>query len=226
MPQGTKSGRCPLLADNIGNTPADQLLNRSLLSGKPGYEFRDRVCPWKEHASRDVEENDHLSALVHLWIPFNAWAAAVVRDRKAADQDWRLIQAVMFDRKMSSRFQELLSGEASFRDKVKQFGDLWPVFKVRALQEVGLGSWLGCQSRDEYRKVCLDKLTDPKDYQPRCFKNHPGAAPPIDWPHTLAPIYQVRCNLFHGGKAFEEEDYRFCQYAYEILKSVWLPELP
>jgi hypothetical protein len=148
----------------------------------------------------------------------------VVKNRNTAENDWSLIQAVGFDATMFSRFADLLCREASFRETVKQFGVLWPVFKVRALQELGPGLSPGHQARDQYKKECLSKL-GPKDFQPRCFKNHPGAGPPIDWPHTLAAIYQIRCNLFHGGKAFEGEDLQFCRYAYEVLRSVWLPEL-
>jgi len=29
---------------------------------------------------------------------------------------------------------------------------------------------------------------------------------PIDWPHTLSAIYQVRCNLFHGYKGVYSEN--------------------
>jgi len=32
-----------------------------------------------------------------------------------------------------------------------------------------------------------------------------GESVPIDWPHTLAAVYQVRCNLFHGHKAAHSE---------------------
>ena len=218
--------RCKELADNIGNKSAGQLVDRLLLSEKLGYEFRDRVSHWKELALQNAQRSDHLSAFVYLWIPFNAWAAAVVKDRNSAEKDWPLIQAVGFDGAMGSRFVGLFCRPGLFRNNVEHFGIRWPIFKVRALQELGLGSSMDYQSRDQFRKECLSKLHNSKDYQPRCFISHKCAGPPLDWPHTLAAIYQVRCNLFHGGKAFEAEDRQFCQYAYEILKSMWLPELP
>ena len=28
---------------------------------------------------------------------------------------------------------------------------------------------------------------------------------PLDWPHTLAALYRVRCNLFHGEKGRHSE---------------------
>jgi hypothetical protein len=28
---------------------------------------------------------------------------------------------------------------------------------------------------------------------------------PLDWPHTLAALYRIRCNLFHGEKAVNSE---------------------
>jgi hypothetical protein len=31
---------------------------------------------------------------------------------------------------------------------------------------------------------------------------------PLDWSHTLAALYRVRCNLFHGEKARGSENDR------------------
>lgn len=218
--------RCPELIPNIGDAHSDQLLDRSLLSGKRGYEFRDRVSDWIRHATKDAQGSDHPSVFVHLWIPFNAWAANVVKGRSFAERDWPLIQAVGFDGKMCARFESLSCQPGLFRENVEQFGSLWPIFKVRALQDLGLGSSMDYQSRDQFKMECLSKLHNSKDYQLRCFISHRCAGPPFDWSHTLPAIYQVRCNLFHGGKPFEEEDRRFCRYAYEILNPMWLPELP
>jgi hypothetical protein len=43
---------------------------------------------------------------------------------------------------------------------------------------------------------------------PRCYERHKreGKRCPLDWEHTVAAIYQVRCNLFHGEKAAHSEE--------------------
>ncbi|MDO8691418.1 MAG: hypothetical protein Q7R39_15655, partial [Dehalococcoidia bacterium] len=43
---------------------------------------------------------------------------------------------------------------------------------------------------------------------PCCSKRHMDGneAIPLDWPHTLAALYRVRCNLFHGEKALDSEN--------------------
>lgn len=44
-------------------------------------------------------------------------------------------------------------------------------------------------------------------FSPACFRRHSenGEETPLDWPHLLSAIYQVRCNLFHGDKAPHSE---------------------
>ena len=49
---------------------------------------------------------------------------------------------------------------------------------------------------------------------------------PADWRHVMAAIYQVRCNLFHGGKAYYPEDIEFVGLAYELLWGVWKSFIP
>jgi hypothetical protein len=49
---------------------------------------------------------------------------------------------------------------------------------------------------------------------------------PVDWPHVIAMIYQVRCDLFHGGKNYSKDrDRLFISLAYRILWEVWKDEL-
>jgi hypothetical protein len=41
---------------------------------------------------------------------------------------------------------------------------------------------------------------------------------PLDWGHTLAALYRVRCNLFHGEKARNSENDRLVvSAAYDTL---------
>jgi hypothetical protein len=59
-------------------------------------------------------------------------------------------------------------------------------------------------------------------YAPQCWKRHHDAKVPVplDWPHTLAALYRVRCNLFHGEKAAHSEmDQRIVADALRTLVS-------
>lgn len=44
-------------------------------------------------------------------------------------------------------------------------------------------------------------------FAPLCYRRHidGGDDVPLDWPHIIWAIYQVRCNLFHGDKAPHSE---------------------
>jgi hypothetical protein len=57
-------------------------------------------------------------------------------------------------------------------------------------------------------------------FAPQCSKRHRDAGEkiPIDWPHTLAAVYRVRCNFFHGEKALSSEmDQQIVSCAYKTL---------
>jgi len=58
------------------------------------------------------------------------------------------------------------------------------------------------------------------NYSPACWKRHADADQRIshDWSHTLAAIYQVRCNLFHGEKARDlDNDINLVHTAFRVL---------
>jgi len=226
MPASRSSRRCQHLTENIGNTPADKLLDRSLLSGKALHEFRDFVQPWVERGIRAAKNDEFFKGLIYLWITFNAWASAIITNRNSSEQDWHQIQAVGFDGTMDARFQDLLSRNQSFRNEIESFAALWPVFKVRSLHDHNIGPWWQNERRHDYRERCFSAGLSHTDYQPRCYRDHAAGTVPTDWPHTLAAIYQVRCNLFHGGKAFQHTtDQLFAHHGFKILQRVWLPEL-
>jgi hypothetical protein len=57
-------------------------------------------------------------------------------------------------------------------------------------------------------------------FEPACWKRHmdEGGSIPMDWPHTLAALYRVRCNLFHGEKApYSEIDRTIVRAALRVL---------
>lgn len=57
-----------------------------------------------------------------------------------------------------------------------------------------------------------------RHFAPRCYLEHDEV--PLDWGHTLAALYRVRCNLFHGEKArSSENDQLVVARAYETLLS-------
>jgi hypothetical protein len=51
-----------------------------------------------------------------------------------------------------------------------------------------------------------DDPTAARKYEPQCYFEHDEV--PLDWGHTLAALYRVRCNLFHGEKAWSSENDR------------------
>ena len=57
-------------------------------------------------------------------------------------------------------------------------------------------------------------------FEPQCWQTHnaSGEEAPLDWAHTLAALYRVRCNLFHGEKsAHSEMDQRVVHAALKVL---------
>ena len=57
-----------------------------------------------------------------------------------------------------------------------------------------------------------------REFAPSCYVEHEQV--PLDWGHTLAALYRVRCNLFHGEKArSSENDQLVVSAAYETLRA-------
>jgi len=151
------------------------------------------------------------SDMICLWIAFNAWASYVIKDPDESQHDYLLVDAAGRDGCLNKRFEDLLHDERKFKCTAERFRSLWSVFKTTKLCVLGLPLWGPESSRDDYRAKCLgeDGLTE-RDYAPGCFKIHqkcPGNparyspnSVPLDWAHTLAAIYKVRCSLFHGKK--------------------------
>ena len=191
--------------------------------------------PWLRKADQAAADNEWFEAFICLWVVFNAWSSHVVADREQSEDDTYLWQAACLDSELASRFEKLLRDGGSFRNCAESFWAIWPVFKVRTLVDHGIGPWDWEDSRRDYRATCFQKKLNIGDFGPQCYLDHQlqdahtnGGDPlrvPLDWRHSLAAIYKVRCNLFHGGKSFlNSGDIRFCEFAYRILDSVWRPE--
>ncbi len=228
--------RCPGQDDTrFAQVLPEFLLNRSNLS-KPDYDVFSK--PWIERSRKAADQEEWMEAFIYLWITFNAWIAIVVADTRYED-DGYLWRAAGLDSQLSARFDRLKTTDKGFHDKVEEFQELWPIFKVRTLVDKGVeswGAWGRNESRGAYRITCFQHDLERTDYSPRCYAEHQtndvradGGSPsnvPADWGHTLSAIYQVRCNLFHGGKSFvDTKDKNFTRLAYSILFNVWKAEI-
>ena len=226
---------CPQVHKEFRGISPDHLLNRS---GVDRYVYKSFSQIWLEKARSAAKQNEWMEALIYLWVTFNAWTSLVIHDTKYSDKDWYLWRAAGLDPTMSMRFQQMLDTDESFLSSVRQFQELWPVFKVRDLVENDIdswGAWGDKTTRDEYRIKCFTYGIKKLKFAPECYLDHQsedvritGGDPTnvhLDWAHTLSSIYQVRCNLFHGGKSFSNsKDVDFTRLAYIILNEVWKDE--
>lgn len=80
----------------------------------------------------------------------------------------------------------------------------------------GIDYWEG-DDRDRAQAMRTYIEAGARQFEPRCYLAH-GEQPPLDWGHTLASLYRVRCNLFHGEKRRSSENDRIVvSAAYETL---------
>ncbi len=210
-------------------------LDRSLLVSK---EFMMFARPWLVRARKAGEDKkpQPFEGLIYLWVTFNAWLAQIAADRTKAEKDWYLVEAAARDVELQQKFNNLCRTDAAFEKDTTEFACLWPVFKVRALQEAGIPPWnKETKDRQSYCANSFDKLGNSmthRDYAPSCYCDHqPSAADPwsysssnvpVDWPHTIDAIYKVRCNLFHGGKSFFYSSHElFVKLAFSLLWRMW-----
>jgi hypothetical protein len=193
-------------------------------------EFSNFIRPW---VMRSWLGTEPFERLIHLWVAFNAWTAETITPSDLMERDAALVAAASRDPELNRRFSFLFDNDTEFQKLAIEFRCLWPVFNVRRLDQDNVEPWQQeIYSRKEYRQMCFDAGASKHDMKPGCFLRHQngeetvtGGDPdrvPLDWPHTLSAIYQVRCNLFHGGKSFRmPSDVRFAELAFEILWACW-----
>jgi hypothetical protein len=183
-------------------------------------EGRRLINNWAQRASAQIKcaDRDSFEPFIFGWIAVNGWASCVtgeVTDRKCLD-------VLMLDDDLNRRFDEHLATNTDLRESVQQFQSLWPIFQS---QDIGYGpnpSGTRQEIVDKYRTIAPLAR-----YSPRCSFRHreDGREAPMDWPHTLSAIYQVRCNLFHGFKGVHSEnDVVIVSKAFRVLVRV-LPML-
>jgi hypothetical protein len=177
---------------------------------------RRLITGWFDRAweARDCKPEDAFEPFIFTWFAVNGWAACV----SGVDQDRAYVEALTCDQSMCKDFARLLSKCGTpFRSHATDFARLWPIFEVKDLRHRGIIRFHG-GDRDPIVKGYLEKGCRKLD--PLCWKRHSDADEhaPLDWPHTLAALYRVRCNLFHGEKdAHSEMDQRVVSCAFRTL---------
>ncbi len=158
--------------------------------------------------------NGHFEAFIHAWIAFNGWAACVT----GIDTDYKWLNALKLDKAMWELFNKLVSVEDVSRE-LESFHQLWPIFRAQAIRRRGIHGYE--LERSKLIKHYFDEGI--KSFEPQCYKRHldDNEEIPLDWPHTIAAIYRVRCNLFHGEKArSSESDHIIVSSAFKVLISI------
>jgi hypothetical protein len=179
-------------------------------------EGRRLITGWFNRAweARDSQAEDYFEAFIFVWFSVNGWAACVT----GLDRDAEYISALMRDQSICREFDQLLSVPTSaVTPHASQFSKLWPIFSVKRLRRHGIIR-LHSGNRDDIINTYL--AAGATIFEPQCWKKHKDAGQqvPVDWPHTLASLYQVRCNLFHGEKAADSEiDQLVVSCAFKVL---------
>ena len=179
-------------------------------------EGRKLIAGWFNRAwgARDCPAEDSFEPFIFAWFAVNGWAACV----SEVDKDRAYLEALMCDPKMCQDFADHLSdSESPLNSCATDFGKLWAIVEVKDLRRRGIMRF----SSHDRDSIVHDYLrAGALKFHPRCWKRHhdAGETVPLDWPHVLAAIYQVRCNLFHGEKAAHSEiDQRVVSTAFRTL---------
>lgn len=176
------------------------------------YEGRKLIRNWAQRSSEKLgcEDTESFEPFIFGWIAVNGWASCVTGE----ETDRKYLDVLMADDDLGRRFDELRAN-ADFTESVQQFHRLWPIFRS---QDVGYVPSRG-HTREEMVDEYMRRTPLPR-HRPDCWIRHRTAKHeiPIDWPHTLAAIYQVRCNLFHGYKGVHSEnDVAIVSRAFNVL---------
>jgi hypothetical protein len=181
---------------------------------------RRLVSGWFQRAweARNCTPANNFEPFIFAFIALNAWASCVTTfDR---DRDWR--DALSLDQTLSDDFSRLVDDPSSpVGGPADELRRLWPVLEVQSLRQLRIGPGMSGGKRQE---IVNRYLGHPRAgrlrFEPRCWKRHRDTDEevPLDWPHTLAVLYRVRCNRFHGEKARHSEmDQRIVYLAFCVL---------
>ncbi len=161
------------------------------------------ISGWFDRAwdMRDCQEGDCFEAFIFAWIAINGWGACITE----RDEDYQYLDALKRDQKLYQDFNRLVAiPKSPLAFHAVQFAKQWPIFEERPLRRRHI-----IVSHEHDRRAVIKRYFDAgaTSFAPKCWKRHNDAKEqvPVDWPHTLAALYRVRCNLFHGEKAAHSE---------------------
>jgi hypothetical protein len=160
----------------------------------------------------EAEEQNVSEKLIYLWVTVNAWASRSVPDLSRNHEDTYLIHCMAKDCVLSERFASLYQNDHEFYNAVSSFLQMVPIFQALWLANNSIDPW----NINDDRRVFVTNIIKRNPYvvstkngeerrfpafSPACALKHlqNGETIPSDWPHLISMIYQVRCNLFHGG---------------------------
>jgi hypothetical protein len=164
--------------------------------------------------NRNCSNENSFEPFIFTWFAFNSWAACVTDVDK--DAIWKL--SLMENTRLCSIFNKLVSDKSSsFYAYANDFYNMWPIFRAQTIRHKG-ALLPYCKNRSELINFYFRKRI--RYFEPQCWCRHEkeGGKTPLDWPHTLSALYNVRCNLFHGEKAIESEmDQQIVSAAFKVL---------
>lgn len=177
------------------------------------WEGKKIIIGWTEHALQQTtySEEQAFESFIFGWIAFNGWASCVTEK----EHERNYLDTLYLDKEMNSKFETILRDD--FLESAHHFRKFWPIFKSKDLREIVDSIGTREQIVGRYRTVRPEAK-----YTPACaFNEDHLSGIPLDWPHTLASIYQVRCNLFHGYKGVHcENDRQLVSSALKVLKGI------
>ncbi len=211
MPRRRNLDGCPYRTPPDARTPEPLPLERHRRLHEDG---RRLIASWFERAwQQRGNEDATFEAFIFAWMSVNAWAACVT----GQDQDREYMRRLKADEGLRQRFQRVLNEHPDVRQDAGEFVSLLPIFKAQRLRHAGVR---GQDDKPRAELVQHYLALGINEYEPKCAEWHRehGEPIPCDWPHVIAAIYRVRCNLFHGEKsAHSEMDRRIVRAAFLTL---------
>lgn len=200
--------RCPYAAP-----PASHRLD--LESHRRLHEDGQRlISAWFERAwGERLNEQATFEGFIFSWMAVNAWAACVTGE----DLDREYMHCLKEDGGLRERFQLVTDQHPEVRSDAQEFVSLLPIFKAQKLRRAGVFGQDGMARAELVQRYLAEGI---REFEPECAEWHQARGEPVpcDWPHVIAAIYRVRCNLFHGEKsAHSEMDRRIVRAAFLTL---------
>jgi hypothetical protein len=189
---------CPEIINS--NRPQSQVDLRLFSHLHP--EGRQLITAWFQRAwgERDCQQAQAFEPFIYTWFAFNGWAACVTD----TDRDREIIDILAADETISNDFAKAIQNIPDVSLSVSNFSVLLPIFDAKTLRRKKI-YYHGSNDRQAMISYYLSQ--EGVNFEPKCWLRHhdAGEALPNDWGHILNAIYKVRCNLFHGEKAFHLE---------------------